>query len=139
MANGFHGTKEKWEALEAPLRSLDGELRAFADRYQGALSTNGRGWPERSIVWDGPIRRLMQIYVADEERAEYSFWICASEDRGSERYWRQEYLWESAPLGEMAGRLSQLLEQGRSLLEGWTSEDLEFATTLGSPPPSGVS
>jgi hypothetical protein len=64
----------------------------------------------------------------------YSFWICASEDRGGKRFWRREILKEAVPVGEIAGELPGLLERGRSLLETWTSETLEFATTLGASP-----
>ncbi len=35
MPNGFHGPKAQWETIEAPLRALDGELRAFAERPNG--------------------------------------------------------------------------------------------------------
>jgi hypothetical protein len=134
MANGFHGIQSKWETLEMPLQTLDGELRAFAERHGFALTSNSRNWPDRSIVWGNSIRRLIQIYLADEGRVTYSFWLCASEDRGSERYWRREFLREAVAIGAIAGDLPELLEQGRSMLEGWTSEALEFATTL-SPPP----
>ena len=64
----------------------------------------------------------------------YSFWLCASEDRGIKRYWRRKFLKEAVAIGEIAGDLPAQLEHGRELLEGWTSETLEFATTL-SPSP----
>lgn len=113
-----------------PLRALDVELRAYAERHGATLTTNSRNWPERSITWENSIRRLMQIYLVDESGLTYSFWLCASEDRGSERYWRKQFLREAVPIAEIAADLRDLLEQGRSLLEGWTSETLEFATTL---------
>ena len=134
MPNGFQGSQSQWETLEMPLRSLDGELRAFAERYGLALSSNGRAWPDRSIVWGGSIRRLIQIYVADDERVTYNFWLCASEDRGDKRYWRRALLKQAVPMGEIAGELPALLEQSRQLLESWTSETLEFGTVL-SPLP----
>jgi hypothetical protein len=134
MANGFHGPQSQWDKLEIPLRALDGELRAFAERYGIALSSNSRNWPDRSIVWGSPIRRLIQIYLADEERVTYSVWVCASEDRGDKRYWRRELLKEAVSIGEIAAELPELLERSRSLLERWTSETLEFATAL-SPSP----
>ena len=134
MPNGFHGPQVQWETLEMPLRALDGELRAFAERNGLALSSNSRNWPDRSIVWGDSIRRLIQIYLADDERLTYSFWLCASEDRDSKRYWRREVLKEAVPIGEIAADLSAQLEHGRKLLEGWKTETFEFATTL-SPPP----
>ena len=134
MPNGFQGSKAQWETLEMPLRTLDGELRAFAERYRLALSSNSRAWPDRSIVWGGSIRRLIQIYVADDERVTYSLWLCASEDRGDKRFWRRAFLKQAVPIGEIAGDLPALLEQGREVLESWTSETLEFGTML-SPLP----
>jgi hypothetical protein len=130
MANGFHGPQSQWETLEMPLRALDVELQAYAERNGVALTTNSRNWPDRSLVWGHSIRRLIQIYLADESRLTYSFWLCASEDRGNKRYWKKQFLREAVPIGEIAADLPNLLEQGRSLLEGWTSETLEFATTL---------
>ena len=130
MPNGFHDSRARWEALEKPLQALDGELQAFAERHGISLTSNSRGWPDRSMVWGDSVRRLIQIYLADEKHATYSFWLCASEDRGSERYLRREFLREAVPIGEIAADLPALLEQGRSLLESWTSEKLEFATKL---------
>ena len=134
MANGFRGPQAQWETLETPLRALDAELQAFAERHGAALTSNSRNWPDRSIIWGNSIRRLVQIYLADEVRLTYSFWLCASEDRGSNRYWRKQFLREAVPIAEIAADLPDLLEQGRSLLEGWASETLEFATAL-SPHP----
>lgn len=134
MANGFYGSRAQWDALEKPLQSLDVELRAFSDRYGASLSSNGRNWPDRAIVWGSSVRRLIQIYLANEEGATYSLWLCASEDRGSERYLRRQFLKEAVPIAEIAAELPELLERGRSLLESWTSETLEFATALRAPP-----
>jgi hypothetical protein len=134
MPNGFHGAQAQWETLEMPLRALDGELRAFAERYGLALSSNSRNWPDRSIVWGDSIRRLIQIYLADDKWLTYSCWVCASEDRDSKRYWRREFLKEAVPIEDIAADLPAQLEHGRELLEDWTSETLEFATTL-SPLP----
>jgi hypothetical protein len=135
MANGFHRSEARWETLEMPLRGLDEELRTFAERIGAALTSNTRDWPDRSIIWGTSIRRLVQIYLVDESHLKYSFWLCASEDRGTKRYWRKQFLKEAVPIAEIAAGLPDLLEQGRSLLESWTSETLEFATTLSPNPP----
>src|SRR4051794_22463718 len=101
MPSEFHGSKARWDALEGPLRVLDEALRTFAERHGITVSSNSRDWPDRSIVWGLSIRRLMQIYLVDEERVTYSFWICASEDRGMERYLRKELLKEAVTIAEM--------------------------------------
>ena len=130
MANGFHGSKAQWERLEMPLRALDSDLQTFSKRSGIPLSSGGKNGPDRSLAWGESIRRLIQIYVAEEEAPTYNFWVCAVEDRGGERYWRQEFLRKSVPIGDIAIDLPGLLERGRVLLESWTSETLQFATTL---------
>jgi hypothetical protein len=130
MPNGFHGSKAQWERIESPLRALDGELDAFSARYGIPLSRNQRNWPDRSLTWGEPVRRLIQIYLADEEQLTYNVWLCASEDRGNKRYWKRQFLKEKVPASEIADCLKELLERGRALLETWDSDTLEFATTI---------
>ena len=130
MPNGFHGSRAQWERLEAPLRALDGELETFSQRYGIALSRNQRNWPDRSLVWGAPVRRLIQIYLADVERVTYDVWLCASEDRGNKRYWKRRFLRERAQASDISAEITELLERGRALLESWDGEALEFATTL---------
>jgi len=57
-------------------------------------------------------------------------WLCASEDRSSGRYWRREFLRKAVPIQEISGDLTALLEQARQTVEGWSAQDLEFATEL---------
>lgn len=133
MPNGFHGSGAQWQRLESPLQTLDGELESFGKRYGIPLSSNRRNWPDRSLTWGDPVRRLIQIYLADEAELTYHFWICASEDRGRKRYWRQQLLKERVPIADIAAELPELLERARTLLESWQSDSLELATTLSSP------
>ena len=73
MANGFYGDKAEWERIEGPLRSLDATLQAFASRYNIKLTRNDRHWPDRSLEWGDPIRRLLQIYyLADTAEPLYN-------------------------------------------------------------------
>jgi len=37
MPNGFHGSSEAWERMEAPLRALDPVLEDFAARHGTSL------------------------------------------------------------------------------------------------------
>lgn len=130
MPNGFHGSKAEWERVEAPLRALDRDLEVFSKRHGIPLSRNGRNWPDRSLVWGSPVRRLIQIFLADEKDMTYNVWICASEDRDNKRYWRQQLLKSGVAVTEIAAELADLLERGRTLLESWDSDSLEFATTV---------
>jgi len=133
MPNGFHGSKADWERVETPLRALDDELDAFSRRHGIPLSRNARGWPDRSLAWGSPVRRLIQIFLADEKDLTYNLWICAAEDRGNERYWKQELLKSAAAATDIQADLTDLLERGRVLLESWDSESLEFGTTVDRP------
>lgn len=130
MPNGFHGSREKWERLEAPLRSLDPTLEDFSGRHGMPLSRNSRGWPERSFRWGAPLSRLIQIYLEDEERLTWNLWLCASEDRPSGRYWKRAFLRSAVPLEEIGADLETLLGESLRTVESWSAEDLEFATTL---------
>lgn len=130
MPNGFHGSKAQWERIESPLRVLDEGLESFSKQYGIRVTRNTRNWPDRSLIWGEPIRRLIQIYLADEEHLTYHFWLCASEDRGDKRYWKHQFLKEEASASEISGELGNLLERGRTLLESWDGDALDFATTL---------
>jgi len=132
MPNGFHGSDAEWQRIESPLQALDAELEAFSERYGIPLSRNGRNWPDRSLEWGSSIRRLIQIYLADEEQLTYNFWLCASEDRGNKRYWKKKFLMEGVSTSDISKELEKLLEEGRTLLESWGSDTLEFAVTLRS-------
>ena len=130
MPNGFHGTHETWVRLEAPLRSLDPVLERFAQDYGLSIGRNYHNWPERSLTWGAPISRLIQVYLEDEEALTWNVWLCAAEDRGPARYWRQEFLKRAVSIEEIEHALSELLEEARLRVESWSSDELEFATEL---------
>jgi hypothetical protein len=65
MPNGFHGSEQEWQRIEAPLKMLDSELQDYTRRYGMSFSHNYHDWPERSLVWGAPIRKLMQIYLEE--------------------------------------------------------------------------
>ena len=130
MPNGFHGSKEEWERMESPLLEIDEFLLNFAQVNGMKFSKNYHNWPERSIEWGKDIRRLIQIYLEDEERMVFNFWICASQDSGQERYWKHTFLKKKVPFSEIKDNIHQLLEEGRRTLESWGEKDLEFGTKI---------
>ena len=134
MPNGFHGSREAWNRIEAPLRPLDPILEAFAHRLGVPLGRNYRNWPERSLRWGAPISHLIQLYLEDEDHLTWTLWVCASEDRSSARYWRRDFLRKDVPIEEISTHLAALLDQAYELVTGWSSQDLEFATELSEPP-----
>jgi hypothetical protein len=127
MPNGFHGSEDEWERLEAPLKTLDGALAAYEESHGLFLSKNYHNWPERSLSWGAVTKRLIQIYLNDERHLTFNLWLCASEDRGSQRYWKKRFVKEAVPIREIEKNLNQLLDAARAEVESWTSDKLEIA------------
>ena len=134
MANGgWYGTKEEWARLEFPLIEVDPTLFEFAKEFGLEMRKNFKDWPERSFEWGGSTRRLIQLYLADEKLLTFNLWLCASQDRSSKRYWKQESPVKGLPISEFKDSLATLLREGRRRLESWSEADLEFVTNLGAP------
>lgn len=130
MPNGFQGSKEEWERIQSFLLEIDELLLDFAKVNGMELSKNYHNWPERSITWGEDIRRLIQIYLDDEKIMTFNFWICASQDRGQKRYWKNTFLKKGVHFFEIKDNLLHLLEEGHRILESWFEKDLEFATKI---------
>jgi hypothetical protein len=75
---------------------------------------------------------LIQLYLADAETLGINLWICASQDRGSDRYWKQEFLCKAAEISDVAPHLPELLNTAKTKLNEWAAdpEHLEFATKI---------
>ena len=132
MPNGFHGAQHEWDALEAPLLRIDQRLIRFATQRSLKLSRNYHNWPERSLEWyQGSVRKLIQIFLDSDVSSTYTLWICASEDRAGERYWKQGNLKKAARFEEIEESLEQLLDEAKAQLDTWSSEELGFVTKLG--------
>ncbi|HEV7352183.1 MAG TPA: hypothetical protein VGN74_03540 [Brevundimonas sp.] len=137
MANGgWYGTQEEWVRLEAPLLELDPVIAAFADEHSLALSKNHKDWPERSIRWGANPSCLIQLYLADSNLVLWHLWLCCAEDRGSERFWRQDRLVDGQQMPDFGPHIRNLLDEGRRRLERWRAapEELEFATRISAVP-----
>ena len=68
---------------------------------------------------------------ADEELHTFHMWLCASEDRGSKRYWKQRFLMKSVPIVEILKDLIPLLDTARIEVGTWSSGDMEVAGSIG--------
>jgi hypothetical protein len=73
VPDGFYGSRNEWEELEAPLKKLDATLDAYALAEGMTLSRNYHDWPERSLRWGRDAVRMMQPYLNDEKTGTYSF------------------------------------------------------------------
>jgi hypothetical protein len=130
MANGFQGSQEEWNRLEAPLIAVDPKLEAFARTHGLALGKNHK-YPERSLTWGGAVSRLIQIFIAEDEGPTFNLWLCASQDRGADRFWKQEFLLKSVTGDELAAGLDSRLAQAHQTATSWEPSDL-VATHLRS-------
>jgi len=131
MANGgWYGTKEEWERIESPLLEVDSIINDFAKELGLTVTNNYKDWPERSIVWGKDVRCLIQLYLADEKSLTFNLWLCASQVRGTKRYWKQETPVKEKKVSEFKNDLAVLLKEGREMLISWSinSEQLELAT-----------
>ena len=133
MANGgWYGTKEEWERIEAPLLDVDPILDDFASEAGLTISKNYKDWPERSVVWGGDIRCIIQLYLVDEKDLTFNLWLCASQDRGHKRFWKRETPIKEQRVGQFRDRLAEELREGHKKVVEWSGSaaDLEFATNL---------
>jgi hypothetical protein len=127
MPNGFQGSESEWQRIEAPLLRVDSALELFASAQGLGISKNYHNHPERSLTWGTGLRRLIQLYLADSKLLTFNVWLCASQDRGSSRYWKQEFLLKEQNIETFFGTLSPLLEEAYRKVDSWTAEDLERA------------
>ena len=111
--------------MEAPLLEIDQTLTAFAKRCGMELSRNYHDWPERSLTWGSDVRRLIQIYLENEKMMTWNIWLCASYDRGTERFWRRQFLKRAVPFQMIHSNLEPLLEEARKIVTAWSERDLE--------------
>jgi hypothetical protein len=130
MPNGPHGTEEEWKRLEAPLCEVDGAIEAFAKRHRIAIGRNYHNWPERSLRWGSDPEGLIQIYLHDEQRLTWNLWLCVSQDRGRQRFWKRQFLRSDVSMGDISPVIDSLLEEAFRIVSAWREEDLEFATKL---------
>lgn len=130
MPNGHHGTDDEWKRLEAPLHDVDSAIDAFAKRHRIAIGRNYHNWPERSLRWGSDPERLIQIYLHDEHRLTWNLWLCVSQDRRRQRFWKRQFLRQDVSMGDISPIIDSLLEEAFRVVSAWRAEDLEFATKL---------
>jgi hypothetical protein len=128
MPNGFHGTQEEWERIEAPLRALDHRLEEFAHAQGMRLARSERNWPSRSLHWGDDVQRMIQIYLENADELTWNLWVCASQDRDSRRYWKHSFVRRAVPLAEIDSNLPELLPASKRTVDAWEPQDLEPAT-----------
>jgi hypothetical protein len=125
MPNGFHGSREEWDRMEAPLLALDESLSEFASGRNLQVIKNYHNWPQREIRWTSSgIRRTISILLASESKMTLHVAVVAAKDKDDDRYLKDYWLKKEASWDEVRNNLQQLLEDGFTLLESWSEKDL---------------
>jgi hypothetical protein len=125
MPNGYHGTKEEWDRMEAPLLEIDEPLARFAAARNLEVISNYHNWPRRELDWtsDG-IHRTLSIMLGDDNAMTFHLAVLASKDQNEDRYLQTHWLKKGVSWAEIRDNLEQLLEEGVALLDSWSESDL---------------
>ncbi|HKE08665.1 MAG TPA: hypothetical protein VKB48_12605 [Candidatus Acidoferrum sp.] len=116
--------------MEIPLLKLDPEIKQFA-RTQSISSKNYHDCPERSLVlMEGTVSRLIHIYLESEKTLTLNVWLCASEERGNEPFWKKQFLRKDALAEQILTDIKSLLQEVLNVAQSWKGTNLEFATKL---------
>lgn len=135
MANGWYGSSEEWQRLERPLQTIDPILEDFAATHHLQFSKNAKGYPERSLRWGDDPSCLLQVYLEEDSGPTGNLWLCCSEDRGTDRYWCNDFAVRDQPIEHFRGNLPSLLKESFRRAAEWRAnpEHLQFATHLSKP------
>src|SRR5687768_3421973 len=128
--NGFHGSKDEWERMVAPLRAFDAVLEEFAARVGASIEQNYHNMPNRMLSWTtDDIRRQIQISLYGDEPLIQFSWV-AYRDRARERRGKGGPVITGVSLTELKAHLPRMLEQARSDVEAVRAEELEHWTNI---------
>ena len=128
--NGFHGSKEDWERMVAPLRQFDAALDDFAARVGATIDQNHHNVPNRILSWTTRgIRRQIQISLYGDEPLVQLSWT-AYRDHARERRGKRGPVITGLSLAQFDTAMSMLLAQAKADAEAVTEKDLERWTTL---------
>ena len=132
MANGFQGTTQEWDKMEAPLLPLDEALTRFAQEKQVELEKNYHSVPNRRLTWDHEgITRSIQITLEDENKQTLYVTFFAWQDKDQERYGKWVRQIDGLSSDKLVHDIAQLLEEGYETLALISTDDLEFWQRLG--------
>ncbi len=125
-------SEDDWEKFTKPLKRVDPFLREFADKIGATIDYDHQNNPSRAIRWGDQVIRLIQIFLDDEKDFKFTVWICASEDRGQKRYWKNETIFKNVDFEVIENQLKDILDSAYKTVESWKSTDLQFAVELKS-------
>ena len=130
MPNGFYGSLEEWQQMEAPFLEIDNVLEKFAAERKMHVQKNYHNWPRRELQWvRDDIHRSISIFQGEPAET-CCMAVLAWQDRQNDRYGADKFLKQSVPWPEITENLQQLLEEAAAILDSWSEKDLKWATTL---------
>jgi hypothetical protein len=123
MPNGFMGSKEEWDRMEAPYRRIDTLLDAFAKSHGLEVRRNYRD-ADRSLLFKDALERAIWVNSSDQygDTGTYDVSVLAHQDR-PERFIKGEHISKGVPIAE----LSAALERAMTTVRSWTESDLKRA------------
>ena len=123
MPNGFQGTLEEWQLIEAPYVRIDPILEEFANQASLKLEKNYHD-ANRSLQWnDGLDKSIWVLPMLDYDRTgNYRVSVAAYTDKGGERYTKHGDTRRDVPIDE----LSQELHRAWKIVEPWSEADLHL-------------
>ncbi len=126
MPNGFHGSREEWEQLEAPLLELDDRIWAFAEPRGLHCVRNYHNWPNRSVSWKrGDMERKVEISLVQGAPKTYDICVLAWRDVQRTRYAKKADVKRRVSFAELSARLERFLDEGIALANSWPEGNLE--------------
>jgi hypothetical protein len=128
MPNGFVGSIEEWAQMEAPFLTIDDRLSRFAVDQNMELVKNYHNLPRRDLLWErGGVYRKIQLFPADRPGT-YHVALIAWKDKSDGRYGQDRWLKKWLTWPEVTAGIDQWLEEGMTILESWSENDLELVS-----------
>src|SRR5712664_2446175 len=116
MPNGYYGSIEDWEKMEAPLLEIDALLAEFASREGMDLEKNYHNWPQRELRrLKDDLHRTIHILAADKPDT-YHFAVGAWQDKNNERSIANKWPKKWVAWPEIKDNLPQLLRESVNTL-----------------------
>lgn len=125
MARSTRNTGDRRARIEAALQQIDPALRAFSRQHGIVLSSGTGSLPERNLDWRHERLKLrLQILVENPMLVSFDIWAMAWCKTSAGQRFRRQVIARSLMGITLKSNTHAFLEKGRTLLEGWTVDDL---------------